>query len=135
MTDGWCATCGAKPGEPCLTGTGRVAPKPHRQRVAPPSERRAADKIPAHVREEVHRRSRGRCEVDTPACPDRPHFAQHIHHVLRSSQGGPSTPENLLDVCLRGHDWIHAHPGEARSCGWLTRRGDRPSPVPVALDG
>ena len=46
------------------------------------------------------------------------------HHVWPSGRGGPDTMENLIAVCGSFerpgcHQWIHAHPAEARARGLL----------------
>ena len=46
--------------------------------------------------------------------------ASQTHHVKRRSQGGGDTPENLLAVCPKFHEMIHARPAWARENGWLT---------------
>ena len=71
------------------------------------------------VRDEVRERSGGNCEIRLVTCKGR---AQHQHHRLRRSQGGPDTADNLLDCCWSCHDAIHAHPAESYEKGWLRRR-------------
>lgn len=36
------------------------------------------------------------------------------HHVLRRSQGGQDTADNLVTLCRAHHDWVHANPASAR---------------------
>lgn len=50
--------------------------------------------------------------------------AIHLHHVLRRSQGGPDTPENLVALCAVCHGWVHEHPALARERGLLARSGN-----------
>lgn len=59
------------------------------------------------------------CEASTPACDGR---AQHRHH--KRGRVGPDVDEreHTLDVCLRCHEYIHAHPAESYEAGWLERR-------------
>lgn len=45
------------------------------------------------------------------------------HHVLRRSQGGLDTPENLILLCRSCHDWVHAHPALSVERGLLRRSG------------
>jgi hypothetical protein len=45
--------------------------------------------------------------------------AQHRHHRKLRSRGGSNDPANLLDVCLRCHDYIHRHPKESIRRGWM----------------
>lgn len=68
---------------------------------------------------EVRERSGGDCEARLIICTGR---AQHQHHQLRRSQGGPDTADNLLDLCLRCHSWIHDHVAESVAHGFLRRR-------------
>lgn len=63
----------------------------------------------------VHARSHGWCEwPDGCRSP-----AAHVHHVKPRSKGVDHSPGNLLDLCREHHDWIHAHPLEARRLGVL----------------
>ncbi|MBK9181447.1 MAG: HNH endonuclease [Acidimicrobiales bacterium] len=73
------------------------------------------------ARRAVLDRSGGACEarIARAACTGR---ADHVHHVLPRSAGGGDTPEGLLAVCRRCHDWIHAHPAWARQVGLLRSR-------------
>lgn len=48
--------------------------------------------------------------------------AQHAHHVLPRSRGGPDTLENLVSLCMPCHTWTHAHPDEATALGLLRSR-------------
>ena len=41
------------------------------------------------------------------------------HHVLRRSQGGKDEPGNLVSVHRLCHSYIHEHPLEAKSRGFL----------------
>lgn len=43
------------------------------------------------------------------------------HHVLRKSQGGQDSPENLVTLCRAHHDWVHANPEASRQLGLLKR--------------
>lgn len=67
----------------------------------------------------VLKRCDDRCEARLRGCGG---GAEHVHHVLRRSQGGGNEPENLLGVCFRCHEWIHAHPKEAARLGLLRLR-------------
>lgn len=75
-------------------------------------------KIPKNVREEVRRRSGGRCEAVHPGCTG---TARHMHHVRMRSQGGEDVASNLLDLCFNGHHYIHHHTGWAYQNGYLER--------------
>lgn len=126
--EAYCPTCRARPGEECLTGGGNTAPKPHKTRGAPPARRKPA--VPPKVRRDLSRRSGGLCELHSPACPTGDHEATDPHHIVKQSQQGPDTLENLLDACWRGHDWVHTHEAEARALGLL-----RSAPAPIDLTG
>jgi hypothetical protein len=65
----------------------------------------------------VRRRSNGLCEV----CGHE--RLGVIHHRLRRSQGGGNELENLLGLCSRCHDEIHANPAWAYEHGYLVKSG------------
>lgn len=70
---------------------------------------------PTSVRNAVHRRSGGRCEIGIDGCAGR---AVQIHHRQRRMPGN-STLDNALDVCTPCHNYAHAHPAEAIERGWI----------------
>lgn len=101
------------------------------------------------VREEIRRRSGGRCEahidrleisrlwaeelLDDPSyhlpeghlrdvCTGR---AEHAHHIRRRWHG-EGTAENGLDLCDDCHTWIHANVRLSNRAGWLIRSGREP---------
>lgn len=80
----------------------------------------------AKARRAVHVRSEGRCEAR--CCDDCTGQFEHAHHRRLTAQGGNDTAENLLAVCHRCHNWIHAHPGEARELGLIVWQFD-PAPA------
>lgn len=82
-------------------------------------KKRVKDAEYAAARKQVEFRSRGFCEATTPACLTGRHEAHHVHHVKRRSQGGGHDVDNLLHLCFPAHEWVHAHPAEARERGWL----------------
>lgn len=43
------------------------------------------------------------------------------HHIIRRSQGGPDTPENLVCLCRAHHSWVHEHPEQSYALGLLRR--------------
>jgi hypothetical protein len=73
-------------------------------------------RVPSSVRATVHRRSGGRCEIE--GCQRQ---AQHIHHRKMRSQGGENVATNLLHVCHRCHDNIHANPEASYRAGHLVK--------------
>lgn len=58
-----------------------------------------------------------------------------IHHRKRRSQGGKSTPDNLVLVCGDGvlgcHGHVHRNPEQSYDLGWLVREGDDPALKPL----
>jgi hypothetical protein len=75
---------------------------------------------------EVRTRSRGRCEFCIPGvCTGK---AQHAHHRQRR-RADNHTPENLADVCLSCHAYVHQHPDVGYLNGWLVRSNDDPAMV------
>lgn len=70
----------------------------------------------------VRERSQDICEVCDIAA------AVHFHHILPRSAQGADVASNYLHVDAACHQWIHAHPEEARAQGWIISRypGDTP---------
>lgn len=91
--------------------------KPLRRAKAMIRPSKSASDFPPEARERTRERSNGWCEAAaTPNCLKR---AGHLHHILPRGRGGRGTLDNALDVCASCHDYIHAHPREARERGWL----------------
>lgn len=88
--------------------------KPLRSKTAlkrsPLRKKRRADPEWQKARKAVLKRSEGRCEARIRGCQG---VAHHVHHILRRSQGGKHEEENLLSVCHRCHENIHANPKES----------------------
>lgn len=82
--------------------------------------KRTPREVPTATRRQLRARSRGRCEA-VDLAHDCTHQATHAHHILRRSQGGKHYLENLLHVCLNGHDAIHDRIAEAVALGYLDR--------------
>lgn len=53
------------------------------------------------------------------------------HHVLRRSQGGQDTPDNLVTLCRAHHDQVHRQVARALILGLL--RQPQPGSPPDAL--
>ena len=61
----------------------------------------------------------GRCEAAVPGvCTG---TAEHRHHRRRASQGGTEDRSNLVLICHRCHEHVHANPGWAFEVGLLSR--------------
>lgn len=75
--------------------------------------------IPPEVAAEVRSRSKGRCEAKADRrCAGEGH---HLHH--RAGRGkGRDRADLILDVCLRCHHEIHAHPARSYEVGWMLSR-------------
>ena len=105
--------------------------------MARPSGRRgeAVSRIPPTVLALIRERSGGLCEV----CGRR---AESTHHRKPRGMGGSQdpaahSPANLLRVCGDGtrgcHGMIEADRTGSYGHGWLLRRGELPTCVPVLL--
>lgn len=101
-------------------------PRLRRTRLNPMSERKRADgAVYAQARRQVYERSQGMCEGNVEGvCPPLPHAAEHVHHILRRSQGGGHDLGNLAHLCHRVHQWTHDNPAAARTLGLLRSRGE-----------
>lgn len=111
--------------------SGEPRPKEPRPKKVPKGLRRVGMKRKAvsskgeftpAARNEVERRSGGRCEAMTSICRGP---AVHIHHILRRSQGGKGTADNGLHVCQPCHTFLHDHPEMAYARGWMVRGSGR----------
>lgn len=108
------------------TGTlKRTAELARKTRMRQVSKRREKELVVLSAAQHVVRkRSGGLCEARLI-----PHdcngWAQHYHHVLPRSAGGPHSPENLLAVCWNSHRLLHDNPREARRLGYLRSRFSR----------
>ena len=58
------------------------------------------------------------CQVKVSGCS---HMATDIHHTFAGSNRDAFylVQSTWLAVCRNCHDWIHAHPTEARTMNWL----------------
>lgn len=118
-----CSSCGARPDQLCVTGSGKPV-KPHSARF-PATVRTQARKSTdptAQQKRTVARRSGGWCEVCPLIDPAAPrHAAEQVHHRQMRSCGGTNDPSNLLHTCRRGHALVHDHPERAYQAGALIR--------------
>ncbi len=92
-----------------------------RSRINPVSARRRnRDKNYPEARRRVYDRCEGVCEAMWhPACNLR---CEHVHHIAGRGGPDPHRLSNLLGVCHRCHDHIHANPREATQRGYLRSR-------------
>jgi hypothetical protein len=82
------------------------------------------DPVTPATRRAVRARSRGRCEARViRTCTG---VAEHVHH-RKLRRYGDHRACNLLDVCHRCHDHIHANPRWSYRWGWLVRQADDPT--------
>ena len=88
---------------------------------------RGANKDWAKIRSAVLDREDGACQARfSPTCSGR---ADHAHHIIRRSQGGPDEAWNLLGVCGHPggcHDRIHSEIALARERGFLRSGSELP---------
>lgn len=87
--------------------------------------------MPQAVADKVISRAGGMCEanVGVAGCTRR---CDHLHHRQFRSRGGKDTPENLIGVCYRCHEWIHQNSGTgAKARGLAVSRYANPALVPV----
>lgn len=64
-----------------------------------------------------------------------------VHHRMVKGMGGTGDerrgfgPENLVALCRRCHDYVHAHPEESYTLGFLVHSWANPAEIPVTLKG
>lgn len=71
------------------------------------------------ARRVVYARSGGECEARSMVCTGQ---AAHVHHIGGRKGPDAHAPENLLHVCLPCHEYVHAHPEESYTAGWMRKR-------------
>ena len=54
-----------------------------------------------------------------------------VHHRQLRSQGGPSTPENGITVCLWCHGWVHGNVRAAIESGYIVPSWGSPLDAPI----
>lgn len=84
-----------------------------------PSKRRSLG-VPEEVRAQVFARDRG-CVAVLLIREIRCSGSHDPHHVLRRSQGGTDTIDNLVTLCRAHHRWVHEHPKISVDIGLLRR--------------
>lgn len=77
------------------------------ERIAEPHDR----KIPFDVQKEVYERAKNTCQLcgwnREKWTRDDPRILE-LHHIEEHVEGGPNIPENLVVLCGRCHDGVHA---------------------------
>lgn len=104
-------------------------PKAKRKRVKPVSSRRLAEREARdEIRAAVFARDRWRCRLeDTHRTDRRVPTCRGVltpHHVLKASQGGGYTEDNLISLCAGHNTWVEDAPNVAHELGLVRRRGD-----------
>lgn len=96
--------------------------------------RKSKNLIPDEVKAVVEERSQGACErLLHPVCTGR---AKEMHHRQMRSQGGEHSVVNLLHLCRECHrEYVHLHPADSYSHGWLVKSHGDPAEVPVTYRG
>lgn len=126
-----------KPGKPLTRGLARKTGMPR-----PTSYLRRTGQLPAvgkkaardkreldAIRPHVALRSENRCEARLAGCTG---TAEHVHHILRRSQGGTNDLANLLHCCFSCHQTIHRSVTRSEEMGFLRRTTSVPGPVQQA---
>lgn len=104
------AKTGLRPKKPSTAGN-------HLRRTeVKPRERRQKSDFTPGVKDAVRKRSGGWCEF--PGCDRR---AEHFHHRLMRSHGGPGTVENCAHLCSHHHHHVHHNVAESYASGMLIR--------------
>lgn len=108
----------------------RLTPLVRRTALCAQSAKHAREeRVLARVKLRLIERAGYRCEAHPILGPcDGP---LHAHHILRRSQGGTHTLENLALLCRYHHAWVHEHPAEAEVLGLLRRPESRNAKVTV----
>ena len=74
------------------------------------------------VKADLLLRSRGRCE--SPGLSEHcTGYGTAAHHIVRRSQGGANTLDNLAWLCDPCHSYVHANPAHAFTLGLLRSGG------------
>lgn len=94
-----------------------------RKRLKPISDKRQAElALRRLVWEKVLERDGG-CRFPHDQVPDLPCMGgMSPHHLLKSSQGGQYTMDNLITLCVASNGWIEDHPRRATELGLVHYR-------------
>ena len=84
------------------------------------------DVIPKESRDDVAARQQRKCARCGVTGSD-------WHHRRRRNvrDGHQHCPCNGVLLCRKDHQWVHAHPAEAKALGWIVVTTDIPASVPV----
>jgi hypothetical protein len=97
--------------------------------------------VPDDVRLALGERSEGRCEAGLPGCR---WYATDPHHRVTVKSGGRCCEAaraeldrlcDLLHLCRRCHNWVHAMGTPAFDAGWRVHEGFDPATVAVVYRG
>jgi 5-methylcytosine-specific restriction endonuclease McrA len=58
------------------------------------------------------------CAVRSPVCI---RYAQHLHHIFKSGQGGSDERKNVMPACDPCNGWIEDNPIEAHRRGLVIK--------------
>ena len=79
----------------------------------PVSDRRREEAKVYAAKRKAFLAARPKCQVCWKA------KSKDVHHRAGRHSGNYLNESTWLAVCRHDHDWIHAHPKEARANGWL----------------
>ena len=85
-------------------------------------KRRRASAGRAEIRAAVFARDGQHCRLAGVTDAGRCFGGLTPHHIVKASQGGPYTEENLVTLCSLHNSWVEDNPNHARALG-LVRRG------------
>lgn len=81
-----------------------------------------ADRV--RIRATVYARDGERCRLDGHEGHECQSSLLTVHHLLKASQGGPYSVDNLVTLCAEANDWVEDNPDAAHSVGLVCRRGE-----------
>lgn len=101
-------------------------PRRARKRLPARSAKRVkADRAKPEIRRAVFDRDGWTCRLkDTTDVLAHSCSGLTVHHLLKASQGGEYTEENLVTLCSVANDLIEDHPQRAWELGLVVRQGE-----------
>lgn len=87
-------------------------------------------KMPSEIREAVVARAAGRCDYCGRPMPA---GVEDAHHRKLRTRGGKDTIENLVAVHHHCHMWIHEHPADSTTLGFMVSSWNDEEEIPVFL--